>query len=163
MPLRRDEVTKDLPFSNEELLYRRVGNNGVNSAGELLPSELNTLSFDREIDGAPSVLRGAYASPKDVLERECAEDKDVSSWLVYEIAVGSLPSPIVSDDGKSFDFFPVHRPLELCGAHSVIASCRSGDEHKAYLLPPRSVRNSLRAKMATLLRPVQATASPVGR
>lgn len=158
MPLRGDEVDANLPFEETELLFRRVARDGVDDTGTLLPSELNTMSFDKTIDGAPSFLRSAFSIPEDVLHTACADEKDVSNWLAYEISVGALPSPIVGKDNRSFDVFPVHRPLTQCGAHSVIATCHTNDSTRAYTLPPRSVRNDLRARIATRLRPARRTA-----
>ena len=155
MPLRRDEVDTERPFEPAELLYRRVSPDGVNGNGEFLPSELNTISFNNEIDSAPSVLRSQFSEPKDVIATECADGNDVSSWRIFAVAVGDLPSSLVSGDSRSFDIFPVHRPLEFCGAHSVIASCPSSDPTRTYFPPPRSVKNALRAKLATLLRPIK--------
>jgi hypothetical protein len=123
LPLRRDEVDTERAFEADELLYRRVSPDGVNANGEFLPSELNTISFNAEVDSAPSALRGLYCEPADTIATECADGNDVSSWRIFAVAVGDLPGPLVAGDDRSFDIFPVHRPLPLCGAHSVIASC----------------------------------------
>jgi hypothetical protein len=149
LPLRADEIDLTKPFDATELLYRRVSKGGVNPAGELLPSELDTFSFDKSIDSAPSVLRSAFCGPTDVLAVECSAGKDVSNWLVFAIAVGELPTPIEAGDGRSFEIYPVHRPLPLCGAHSVIASGVGRGNMRAYTPPPRSVKNALRTKLAT--------------
>lgn len=154
MPLRADEVDIGLQFEPTELLYRRVSKDGVNSAGEFLPSELNTISFNKHIDSAPSVLRSAYSKPLDVIASDCAGEKDVSAWRVFAIAVDDLPTPVVAQDGRSFDFYPVHRPLPRCGAHSVISCCITGDKTRIYVVPPRSIKNALRTKLATSLKPV---------
>jgi hypothetical protein len=155
LPLRADEVDAGLQFESSELLYRRVSKNGVNSLGELLPSELNTFSFDKDLDSAPSVLRSAFSKPVDALALDCANGKDVSDWRVFWIAVADLPTPLAAPDGRSFEFYPVHRPLPQCGAHSVIASCTAGDTARTYKAPPRSVRNDLRTKLAVRLKPVE--------
>lgn len=155
MPLRQDEVDDQRAFDPAELLYRRVSREGLNANGEFLPSELNTISFNEGIDSAPSVLRSLFCEPEDVIAAECANGKDVSNWRVFALVVNDLPSPIVAGDGKSFDVFPLHRPLPMCGAHSVIASCATGDLTRAYAPPPRSVRNALRAKLASLLKPIE--------
>lgn len=154
MPLRADQIDVECPFEATELLYRRVSKDGLNSASELLPSELSTFSFNKNIDSAPSVLRSAFCEPTDALALECSEGKDVSNWLVFAIAVGELPTPLEAGDGRFFETYPVHRPLPLCGAHSVIASSVVGGNTRVYSPPPRSVKNALRTKLATRFKPV---------
>jgi hypothetical protein len=153
LPLLESEVDISIEFAPEEPLFRRVSANELTD-GEIDPSSLNSVSFNKEISGAPSVLRGKFASPSDVLHVDCAGGKDVSSHLVYFILVRDVPDIIHSDDGKSFAFYPLHLPVANCGAHSVIASCLAGDKARVYAKPSRPVRNALRAKLATRLQPV---------
>jgi hypothetical protein len=119
---------------------------------ELLPSELETFSFDKEIEGAPSVNRGMFSSPEDVLHVDCA-GKPLQGWFVYCVTVGSLPQSLAAGDGKLFDFKPVHRPKTLCGAHSVISSYLKADVEQTYRMPTRPVKNALRAKLVSILSP----------
>lgn len=151
MPLKEIEVDVNIPFAADERLYRRVSPGGLNNAGEFLPSALNTFSFDKDLDSAPSVMRGAFCDWNDVLAFDCA-DQELVGWMVYYVTVGELPQSLTAADGRVFAFFPVHRPKPLCGAHSVIASYVALDETRKYVPPPRPVRNALRTILATTLK-----------
>ena len=151
-PLTECEVDKAKPFEASELLYRRVDPSEMNSVGEIDPSSLTSISFDKEIEGSPSVLRSLFASPEDAIASECTGGKDASACSVFSIAVGALPGPLTSGDGRNFSFHPVHHPVPTCGAHSVIASYYSNDAAKVYVMPPRSIRNTLRANLAVLMK-----------
>jgi len=153
LPLLENQVDTNSAFSDEELLYRRVSTSEL-TGGELDPSRLNSISFDKEIDGAPSVLRGRFSSPLDAIHVDCAGGKDKSDCLVYFMAVGEIPGPLRSGDGRDLVFPIVHRPLPRCGAHSVIGCCEEGNPEKTYVVPSRKVRNDLRAKLATRLLPI---------
>jgi len=161
LPLRADEVDPSVPFTESERLFRRVSPNGFNAARELLPSELNTFSFDKDIDSAPSVMRSLFCDWIDVLSFDCSQ-RDVSDWQVFYLNVQDLPSELPAGDGRGFTFFPVHRPLALCGAHSVISSAVLGDETRTYVAPPRPVRNALRTKLATILKPIEQSIGDLG-
>ena len=151
MPLKRSEV-EPRAFTDGELLYRRVAFRDLNSEGELDPSSLNSMSFGDEIDGAPSVLRSAFAVAEDALAAGCANSKDVTQHVVYELAVVDLPAALSKGGSPRIRLLPMHHPLELCGAHSVIAACKAGDEHRIYVVPSKAVRNDLRVKLATKMK-----------
>ena len=153
MPLLESEVDISVEFRPEEPLYRRILASELTN-GEIGPNSLNSVSFDKNVSGAPSVLRGAFARPIDALHSDCAGGKNVSNHLVFFILVRDLPSPIQTPEGNAFEFYPLHKPLPTCGAHSVIASCSAGDPARAYAKPSRPARNDLRAKLAVLLQPV---------
>lgn len=149
MPLRAEQVDPLVPFDNEELLYRRVSPEELNSMGEVDPTRINATSFSKEIQSAPSVNRSAFSKPEDVLSSCCASGKDVSSWVIFLLSVERLPKELVAGDGRRFDFVPQHLPLEDCGAHSVIASCRSEDSLHEYVKPSQAVINDFKVKFAT--------------
>jgi hypothetical protein len=152
LPLLEREVDTSVEFAPAEPLYRRISAAEL-TGGEIDPSRFNSVSFDKSIEGAPSVLRGRFAEPRDVLHPHCADGRDVTHFLIYFIFVQDLPDVIKSDDGKEFAFFPSHRPEPTCGAHSVIACCIAGDPARGYSKPTRPVRNQLRAKLAAKLQP----------
>jgi len=152
LPLRENEVDASEPFTREELLYRRVSPSEV-AAGEVVPSSFNSVSFQKDLDGAPSVNRSRFSGPYDVIHTDCAGGRDVSSFLVYFIEVASLPGPLQSDTGQMFAFYPHHRPLPTCGAHSVIGSCLTGQPGE-YSRPPRPIRNAFRVQLAMRLLPI---------
>lgn len=160
MPLRENEVDTSVPFTATEQLFRRVLPWEELADGEIDPTRFNSLSFNKVPDGAPSVLRGQFASPGDVLHRDCANDKDVSNQFVYSILVGELPTEIRSDDGNLFSVFPLHRPEPTWGAHSVISCCRSGDESRTYLPPSKSAKRDLRVKLAVRMRKIRLPQAP---
>jgi len=151
LPLIDKEVDTSVLFSPEELLYRRVNPSHLNTNGELGPETLNTFSFEASIESAPSVNRSQFSQPEDVIHINCACGKDVSGYLVYSINVVSLPTNL-EFGSKVFRFFPVHIPLALCGAHSVISCCYEADSYQKYEKPPRPVRNAFRTLLATKLR-----------
>jgi hypothetical protein len=152
LPLTNREVDVQLAFEGTELLYRRASPGEINSAGELDPSQLESISFSKYVEGAPSVLRGAFAVAADAIAPECAGGKNVSDCSVFEIEVRELPVALKSGDGREFNFFPTHHPLADCGAHSVISCHLAGDADKRYVVPTRPVRNALRSKLATKMR-----------
>ena len=152
MPLRENEVDTSVPFSSEENLYRRVLPSEELRDGEIDPTRLTSVSFEKGVEGAPSVLRGRYAEAEDVLHKDCAGQKDVSEQFIYFIPVGSLPDVINSGDGSVYKVFPLHFTRPTCGAHSVISCCVAGDETRTYRRPSHSARYDLRVKLATSMR-----------
>jgi hypothetical protein len=154
LPLRDSEVDSTHAFAADELLYRRVLPSEELEEGEIDPTRFNSLSFKKELDGAPSVLRSQFAAPEDALHPNCAGEKNVSEQKVYSIRVDELPAIIKSQDGKEYTVYPVHRPLPSCGAHSVIGSCIVEDLTKTYAIPSQTARNDLRVKLAARMRPV---------
>jgi hypothetical protein len=153
LPLRDSEVDSSRAFQADELLFRRVLPSEELEEGEIDPTRFNSISFKKELDGAPSVLRSQFASPEDALHPGCAGNKDVSQQKVYFIRVDELPIAIKSQDGKEFNVYPLHRPLPTCGAHSVIGCCISGDSTKTYTVPSQTAKNDLRVKLAAKMRP----------
>jgi hypothetical protein len=153
LPIGESDVDALAEFTADELLYRRVAEAEL-TGGEVDPSRLNSITFDKDVKGAPSVLRGLFAVPADVLHSDCAGGKDVSHYLVYSLRVDDLPAALKSDDGKCFSTYPLHQPERACGAHSVIASCLAEDQSRAYVKLPRSARNDLRTKLAVRMKRV---------
>jgi hypothetical protein len=159
LPLKATEVDPNTPFAPDELLYRRAESGELNSKGEIDPTRINLTSFKRNIESAPSVNRGLYSSPDDVLHVLCA-DKDLTGWHVFSLRVDQIPTGLVSGDKRVFDFYPKHVPLENCGAHSVVACAESNDPTKTYVKPSDKVAYDFKAKFATALRLVPPTAPP---
>jgi hypothetical protein len=160
LPLRDFEVDSTRAFAADELLYRRVLPSEELEEGEIDPTRFNSLSFKKELDGAPSVLRSQFASPQDALHPDCAGPKDVSQQRVYSIRVDELPGVIKSRDGKEYNVYPLHRPLPTCGAHSVIGSCMAGDLTKTYAVPSQTARNDLRVKLAAGMKRLSLVKNP---
>jgi len=159
LPLSENEVDTSVPFAPEEELYRRVLPSEELADGEIDPTRLSSVSFKSDVQSSPSVLRSRYASPQDVLHKDCANQKDVSGQLIYFIAVNSLPRTIKSDDGREFEIFPLHLPFPTCGAHSVISCCRNGDPGRVYERPSQSARNDLRVKLAARMRKIPSASA----
>jgi hypothetical protein len=154
LPLLESEVEIDAEFTRDELLFRRVQESEL-TGGELDPSRLNSISFSKEIEGAPSFLRSKFSTPYDTIHCDCCDGKDRSDWLVYYLSVEKIPGPLHSGDNRSFVFQPVHKPLPLCGAHSVLGCLEAGDTSGKYMVPSRKVLNDLRTKLATTLLPIR--------
>lgn len=151
MPRSANEVDPDKLFSGSELLYRRAFPQELNSKGELVPTQLESFSFSRDVDGAPSFLRGEYAIPADVVHPDCAGKRDVSACSALQMSVADMPGPLMAGDGKKYSFWPVHRPLPGCGAHVVIGSHLHGDPAMAYAKPSGAVITDLKVKICAVL------------
>lgn len=154
MPLHENEVDIYVEFDPDESLYRRV------SIDELIDGELTAASIrvsygEPTIEDSPSVLRGRFSTPFDVLHQDCATGHDVSTYEAYSIQVHELPERVPSGDGQFYKFFPVHIPKPDCGAHSVIACCLANDPSKTFKKPNRTARNALRALLVTKLKHVE--------
>jgi hypothetical protein len=155
LPLRADQVSTTTPFTDGELLYRRVSPDELNSKGEVDPSRINAISFNKEVQSAPSVNRSEFSTPEDVLDQLCSNGKDVSFWFVFFVRVDGLPKGIIAGDGRIFNFLPCHVPLHDCGAHSVIKSCLATDSNNAYTKPTQAVINDFKVKFATKLMRIE--------
>jgi hypothetical protein len=153
LPLTASEVDTTRPFSPEELLYRRVGPDELNSMGEVLPTKICGVSFKPDVKSSPSVMRSDFCEPVDVLHVLCAT-KEVLGWMVYFIRVDDVPGEIQAPDKTKLCFFPMHIPEETCGAHSVIACCLFGDAKKAYKKPTARVAYDFKVKFALGLKPI---------
>ena len=153
MPRLASEVDVSVPFSPSEFLYRRAFPFELNSKGELVPTQLESFSFSKEVEGAPSFLRGEYAKPRDVIHQDCAGKTDVSSCSVLRMMVSELPGLLLAGDGKRYSFWPVHKPLPKCGAHCVIGSHLFGDLGRTYVKPSAAVVSQLRVEICRGLKP----------
>jgi hypothetical protein len=151
LPLTASEVEAHHPFSDDELLYRRIGPDDFNSKGELKPTRIN---FTRDVQEAPSVMRSEFCTPEDVLHISCAKVVR-PELMVYFSRVDWLPQEILSGDQRTFCFFPLHRPEETCGAHSVIGCGHVDDPEKNYQRPSGKVVNDFKVKYAAILFPIQ--------
>jgi hypothetical protein len=161
LPVTAVEVDVRKPFSDDELLFRRALPLELNSRGELVPIQLESFSFSKDVEGAPSFLRGAYAVPPDVIHRACAADKDVSGCFVFQMFVSELPGPIVTGDGKRrYSFWPVPAPVELCGAHCVIGSHLHDEATRTYSKPSSAVVTELRVQICAVLNKRGPVISP---
>jgi hypothetical protein len=155
LPRSDRDVDVNIPFSETELLFRRAFPQELNSKGELVPTQLESFSFSKDVVGAPSFLRSAYASAADVLHKDCAGKKDVSSCSALQMFVSELPGPLVAGDGKKYSFWPLHQPLPDCGAHSVISSHLQDDPAKAYAKPSGAVLSKLKLDICRVLKPCE--------
>jgi hypothetical protein len=125
-----------------ELLYRRFRLQDFQN-GHLLPSAFRFLPHS-----GPSFNRSRFSEPEHVLHPDCCDGKVFTGWGVLQAAVANLPSPVPSDDGRSFAFSPQHVPQDTCYAHSQLW-CRNTDAPTAeYQEPPRNVREKLRVRLA---------------
>jgi hypothetical protein len=118
-PRYRDGDPEDQMFTDGELLYRRYRMEHFQNQ-QLLPS---AFKFPRQ-----SFNRQKYSTPQDVLHADCCEGKRLpDGWGVLECSATDLPMPISGYDGRTFQFQPVHTPLECCYAHTEVC-CKVGDE-----------------------------------
>ncbi len=154
MPLHENEVDINAGFDPQEPLYRRVSMNELVN-GELTPATISVRYSGPTVEHSPSVLRGGFSTPFDVLHQDCAAGQDVSAYEAYSIQVQELPERVSSGDGQFYNFFPVHIPKPDCGAHSVISCCLADDPSKTFKKPNRTARNILRVQLATKLRHIR--------
>jgi len=124
-------------FADGELLYRRYRVEHFPNQ-QLLPA---AFKFPRQ-----SFNRGKYSTPEDVLHPDCCDGKKLQDgWGVLECSSTNLPTPIDGQDGRTFRFEPIHRPLECCYAHTEVC-CRAGGEFVDQ--PSRKVKEAFRVRLA---------------
>jgi hypothetical protein len=105
---------------------------------QLLPS---AFKFPRQ-----SFNREKYSTPEDVLHADCCEGKKLQDgWGVLECSSTSLPTPINGQDGRTFQFEPIHRPLDCCFARTELC-CKAGGESVDE--PSPKVREIFRVRLA---------------
>jgi hypothetical protein len=144
-PQKHGELQADQAFNAEEKLYRRVPPNCLSPQGEVVASNIR-CSFENEVKKSPSVVRSKYASAMDVIHKNCADGKDVSTHFVFFLVVGDLPQQVESGTKQLFDFYPLHDPEDDCFAHTVIACRKHDGPTDGYDKPTTQVRNKLKAQ-----------------
>jgi hypothetical protein len=118
-PRYRNGDPEDQVFTNGELLYRRYRVEHFQNQ-QLLPS---AFKFPRQ-----SFNREKYSTPEDVLHSDCCDGKKLQDGGgVLECSSTNLPTPIDGQDGRTFQFETVHKPLECCHAHTELC-CKAGGE-----------------------------------
>ncbi len=122
MPRSDSEVDVNTPFAASELLFRRAFPSEINSKGELVPTQLESFSFSREVEGAPSFLRGAYAEPKDVVHQDCAGRSDVSSCSVFQLMVSELPDPCERETESNIHFGQFTSHFQIVGLIALLGA-----------------------------------------
>ena len=143
-PKKRGDLPADQSFEVAEELYRRVPRECLSPLGEIVPSQIR-CSFGKSIKKSPSVLRSKYGTAWDVLHRDCADGKDVSSHLVFFLTPDELPVGVESGDKELYDFYPFHDPEINCYAHTLIACRKRQNSVGDFDEPTSSVRNKLKA------------------
>ena len=137
-PRYRDDDPEDQVFTEGELLYRRYMVEHYQNR-QLLPA---AFPFPR-----PSFNRQKYSAPADVLHPDCCDGKTLNDgWGVLECSSTNLPTTVVGQDGKAFQFEPVHRPLECCYAHTEIWCRGTGGE--LVVKPSPKVRETFRVRLS---------------
>jgi hypothetical protein len=129
---------EDQVFSEGELLYRRYLRIHFHNE-QLLPSAFKFphQSFNRE----------KYSIPEDVLHPDCSDGKKLEiGWGVLECSSTNLPTPLDGSDGKTFQFEPLHKPLECCYAHTELW-CKA-DDGEFVDEPNRKVKETFRVRLA---------------
>jgi hypothetical protein len=131
---------EDQEFTNGELLYRRYRGEHFQNQ-QLLPA---AFKFPRQ-----SFNREKYSRPEDVLHSDCCDGKKLQGgWGVLECSSTNLPTPIDGQDGRTFQFEPIHKPLACCYAHTEVC-CKVGDEFIDE--PSRKVRELFRLRLAQVM------------
>ncbi len=135
---------EDPKFRPDEPLYHRFRKDLI-VAGKVTPLEI--LPF--RSGSGPSVNRGKYSEPCDVLEPDCCDGHDRSQYRVLEFRVEDVPKQIEvnQQNGRNLRFCLKHVPHSTCFSHSEIR-CYTEDESGVCIEPPPSVRRKLRAEVA---------------
>ena len=124
-------------FAPGELLYRRYREEHFQNQ-QLLPA---AFRFPRQ-----SFNREKYSTPEDVLHSDCCDGQKLQDgWGVLECSSTDLPTPIDGQDGKTFQFEPIHKPTECCFAHTEV-HCKTAGEFVDE--PSRKVKEIFRVKLA---------------
>jgi len=147
-PRYRNSDPEDQVFAEGELLYRRYRAEHFQNQ-QLLPS---AFRFPRQ-----SFNREKFSAPENVLHIDCCDGKTLQDgWGVLECSSTNLPTPIDSQDGRTFQFEPVHRPLECCYAHTEVCCTARGEFVEE---PSPKVRELFRVRLAQRMT-VRISASP---
>jgi len=137
-PRYRNSDPEDPDFTEGELLFRRYLADHFQNQ-QLLPS---AFQFPRQ-----SFNREKYSRPEDVLHPDCCGGKQLKNgWGVLECSSTNLPTPVVGQDGQTFQFEPVHKPLDCCYAHTEVW-CRAS-EGGLVDAPSPKVKETFRVKLA---------------
>jgi len=136
-PRYRNGDPEDQLFTEGELLFRRYKAEHFQN-GRLLPA---AFKFPRQ-----SFNREKYSRPEDVLHSDCCDGQKLQDgWGVLECSSTDLPTPIDGQDGRAFQFEPIHKPLECCYAHTEVC-CRAGGEFVD--APSPKVKEMFRVRLA---------------
>jgi hypothetical protein len=136
-PRYRNGDPEDQEFAEGELLFRRYKAEYFPN-GRLLPAAFRfpRVSFNRE----------KYSKPEDVLHPDCCDGQKLEDgWGVLECSPTNLPTPIDGQDGRTFQFEPIHKPLKCCYAHTEVC-CKTGGEFVDE--PSKKVRETFRVRLA---------------
>lgn len=127
-------------FARDEKLYRAVPPETV-SYGRLTHHGIDYPSC--------SVNRGTLSEPADVLIPEKRKD-----WIPAECEVQSVPTSLISGDGRVFEFRVEHAPEEYNYAHSEIRCYLCGERHERG--SPKRVKKMFRMELANRMRVVES-------
>lgn len=152
-PLTLEQVDADTPFLDDELLYRRIAVDELNSQGEVDATRIGGIRFNQDVQSSPSVMRSQFCTPTDVLDQLCTQ-RDVSNWSVFSLRVADLPQNLLSGDKRLFNTFAHHSPELTCGAHSVIACSAAESDPPVHIQPSVAVINQIKVELANRLRKV---------
>jgi hypothetical protein len=149
-PQSADGRKADHQFENSEKLFRRFapsdftdGRLGIDriSASIRFPTSREVKEDPQNAKKSPSWIRSRYGTAADAIDIKCAKTA-VPNHGVISVQVGGIPNEIAAGDRDSFDFYPLHDPLEECYAHTLVCPRRTGQTE--YEEPPKQVKNKLR-------------------
>lgn len=132
-------------FEPAEFLFRRYRSEHFQN-GQFVPAAFRFSSTSGQ-----SLIRSLVSQAEHALHRDCCDGQVLDGWGVWECAVGNLPTPVLSNDGRAFRLFPKHVPKRTCYAHSELWCQCHGSTGDAYEKPPLSVRETLRILLARVI------------
>ena len=132
-------------FGPAEFLFRRYRTEHFQN-GQFVPAAFRFTGTSGQ-----SFIRSLFSQAEHALHRDCCDGQVLDGWGVWECAVGDLPTPVLSKDGRAFDFFPKHAPKRTCYAHSELSCQCHGSTGEGYEKPPPNVRETLKILLSRLI------------
>jgi hypothetical protein len=132
-------------FAPSELLFRRYRSEHFQN-GRLVPA-----AFRFDTGSGQSFNRSLFSQAEHTLHRDCCDGQVLEGWGVWECVVGNLPTPVLSQDGRAFNFFPKHVPRPTCYAHSELWCHCHGSSGGKYERPPANVRETLKILLSRVI------------
>jgi hypothetical protein len=143
-----------ISIANSAILFRRFRPADFDSSGDLIPAAFRfPKPRDKEKSGQSFLLKGV-ALVFHALHRNCNDGRPLppGEWLVWQLAVASIPKIVRDPDDRVFYFRPIHVPYSTCRAHCELL-CSNKPEGLEYSVPGEDVKLKLRIALARQFRP----------
>jgi hypothetical protein len=146
VPQQRGGRPPDPTFAPSEALYQRYSDDDLLEGRVFNPIRLR---FPGQ-----SVIRGKYCVSSDVLHPNCCGGKTLSGYSIFTIFVREIEGQAYTfrehNRERVFELFLIHRPEEMCYAHTEIWCSVQGSEKIPTNLP-KEAKQAFRAALAQKL------------